>query len=300
MNGNRTYLGRDKETYERRIEESSIFFIDKDGSPSLYGREKYRFVENVYCYLMTVNEQKYEPYACEILEVIESCLKSFDPSKGNFLHYFNVAWKRRQKRVAIDNYYESQYRGMKLKESDMRALKKIRKYMNEIETDGGLPDSTVKIAEMLGISTEEVSRYMEMQETVVLDESVWNSGEKECNLVEQIADSCCTEDEIIDREQVTRILDSIQATYDAQQNRTKPIISDYITTTLYPLIRQRGDVSSYSFLSEFAIFVFDEKGAVLTKREIALRHNRDEASVNRTIKNFIKRLSEKMEGEHDT
>ena len=84
----------DKEKYEALILQSQLFAIDKEASPTLYEREKYRMKEYLYCYLMALNEKKYEAYSCEILKISEDCIKAYDSTKGVFLHYFNAAWKK--------------------------------------------------------------------------------------------------------------------------------------------------------------------------------------------------------------
>ena len=47
----------DKEKYEALILQSQLFAIDKEASPTLYEREKYRMKEYLYCYLMALNEK---------------------------------------------------------------------------------------------------------------------------------------------------------------------------------------------------------------------------------------------------
>lgn len=50
-------MAYDKGKYERLIEESVLFYIDKNTQKSLYKRESLKLVEHLYCYLLSVNEK---------------------------------------------------------------------------------------------------------------------------------------------------------------------------------------------------------------------------------------------------
>ena len=51
----------EKEKCERLILESTLFSLNKEEQYSAYKRELYRMIENLYCYLMSINESAYEP-----------------------------------------------------------------------------------------------------------------------------------------------------------------------------------------------------------------------------------------------
>ena len=290
-------MNNDKEKYEQLIIKSPLFTIDRQLEPSRYNREKYRFVEYLYSYLLAINEKKYERYSYEIFMVAEACIKAFDPAKGEFLHYFNAAWKQEQKHILGDEDFESQYRGIKIKETDIRKVKQIKKVISKMGVDVYSNDVIKVIETALRISKDDAETYFEMITTSVSDGYVKDSDGNEYNLIDQIADVYSTEDIIAINDRIESILDTIQEVYDKQQDRIKPIISDYITTTIYPVLKTINNCRNYSFFSDFAIYVFNTKGCILTKRDISIRYNRNETSINRTIKNFINELINEIEKE---
>lgn len=81
----------DKEKYEKLISETQLFSIDRDKQSVLYRKESLKLVEYLYCYLLAINKEKYEPYGCEIVDVATRCINGYDNS-GDFIHYFNAAW----------------------------------------------------------------------------------------------------------------------------------------------------------------------------------------------------------------
>lgn len=286
----------DKEKYEKLILDSPLFEIDKETNPTLYDREKYRFVENLYLYLLSVNEKKYEPYSYEIFMLADSCIKAYSPNQGPFLNYFNAAWKKEQGHIFGDENLETQYRGLKIKEADIRKIRQIKKLIDEMRLDINEADAIQKISKIVELPKCDVETYFEMISTSVSDGYLKDSDGDEHNIIEQIADVLSVEDDITSKETIKYILDSIQELYVRQQQRSQPIISDYITTSIYPAVKEYVMIHDYSFFSDFAIYAFDKKNRLLTKREIAIRYNRNEASINRTIKKFLVELSDIIEG----
>ena len=65
--------------------------------------------------------------------------------------------------------------------------------------------------------------------------------------------------------------------------------------TLLILFKTINNCRNYSFFIVFSIYVFDTKGCILTKRDISIRYDRNEASINRTIKKFINELINEIE-----
>lgn len=289
----------DKGKYEKLIQESPLFEIDRESEPSRYDREKYRLIENLYLYLMAVNEKKFEPYSVEIMNVADNCIRAFDATKGEFLHYFNAAWKMEQKHIFGDEDLEAQYHGLKIKESDIRKIRQIKRLIDEMNLDATSKDMIKKISDVLQMSTSDVKTYFEMLSATVSDGYIIDSDGDEYSVIDQIADATDVEDEITGNERIKYLLKTIQRVYEKQQKRSQPIISDYLTTSIYPTIKGFGITQHYSFISDFAVFAFEKKNRVLTKREIAIRYNRNEASINRTIKKYLAELDEAIKGDNN-
>lgn len=98
----------EKEKYERLIAESPLFKLDKGTQYTAFRREAYKMVEYLYCYLLAINEQKNEPYGCEITEVATRCINNFSSDKGDFLHYFKLNQIRRKVSHDTDDRFSNQ------------------------------------------------------------------------------------------------------------------------------------------------------------------------------------------------
>lgn len=97
------YNKNDKEKYEQLINESPIFSLDKEKEKIAFMKERTKMIEHLYNYLLSVNCKKYKSYGYEITEVAIQCIKSFDSTKGEFLHYFNYVWKRKYSYIQLKN-----------------------------------------------------------------------------------------------------------------------------------------------------------------------------------------------------
>ena len=63
------YKRADKEKYEKLIQESPLFSLDKKAEPVAFRNARLKMIENIYLYLLSINKEKYEPYGCEITEI---------------------------------------------------------------------------------------------------------------------------------------------------------------------------------------------------------------------------------------
>ena len=116
----------DKEKYEKLINESCLFELDGETQYTAFKREAYKMVEYLYCYLLAVNEQKYEEYGCEITEVATRCLSNYSKDKGDFLHYFNASWKLEYQHIMGKQALTEKFHGIRITEEEKRAVRKYR------------------------------------------------------------------------------------------------------------------------------------------------------------------------------
>ena len=108
-------MAYDKKKYEELSTSSNLFNIDKELQSAAYRKESMKMVEYLYCYLLAVNESKYEQYGCEIVDVATRCINGFDKS-GEFLHYFNVAWRNEYSHICGDDLIDKKFKGLILSE----------------------------------------------------------------------------------------------------------------------------------------------------------------------------------------
>ena len=77
-----------KELYEKLIRSSPLFKFDKIKEPTAYKREAIKLVEYLYCYLLSINENKYIEFGLEITETARRCINNYNEENGDFLSYF--------------------------------------------------------------------------------------------------------------------------------------------------------------------------------------------------------------------
>ena len=93
----------DRKEYEIKIVNSPLFSLDKETQYNDYKKEALKMVEYLYCYLCAINNEKSSDLGCEIVDLANRCINSYDISKGIFLHYFSVAWKNEYRKIQQAN-----------------------------------------------------------------------------------------------------------------------------------------------------------------------------------------------------
>ena len=129
------YNKNDKEKYEQLINESPIFSLDKEKEKIAFMKERTKMIEHLYNYLLSVNCKKYKSFGYEITEIAIQCIKSFDSTKGEFLHYFNYVWKRKYSYIQLKKYQDNTYGGLHISENDMRNVYKYTKLVEKLGKD---------------------------------------------------------------------------------------------------------------------------------------------------------------------
>ncbi len=289
----------DRQLFEERITNSHLFSLDKETEFTAYKKESYRMVENLYCYLMAVNEREYEPYGCEIMEVAMRCISNYDASKGIFLHYFNSAWRQEFSHILGRNASEQQLRGIKITEEERRGIQKYLKLDERLGSSCNRRELYEKIAEAMDISVEKVRLLAELSEIRVVGATAGSEDDEEVDLWEQIADGTSIEEDMEMADSVADLMDKIEKTFCGLQARQKPIVSDMITAKILPMLSEDIGAQSYSFISVDVINIFDRSSSCPTQRQIAEKYGRNEASISRTLKEFTSKLQVLLSGNVD-
>ena len=289
----------DRQIFEDRITNSPLFTLDKETEFTAYKKESYRMVENLYCYLMAVNEREYEPYGCEIMEVATRCISNYDASKGIFLHYFNAAWRQEFAHILGRNASEQQLRGIRITEDERRGIQKYLKLAERLGASCSRRELYGKIAEAMDISVEKVLLLAELSEIRVVGATAGSENDEEADLWEQIADGTSIEEDMEMADSIADLLDKIEKTFCGLQARQKPIVSDMITAKILPLLSEDIGAQGYSFISVDVINIFDRSGSCPSQRQIAEKYGRNEASISRTLKEFTSKLQVLLCGNAD-
>lgn len=280
----------DRSKYEKLIKESPLFTLDRETENSAYKREKLKMVEYLYCYLLSINERGYEPYGKEIIEVAGRCIVNFDTSKGEFLHYFNSAWKQEYRHIMGDIELEKQYRGIKLTEEEKRDVKKYSKAKGENDTGYSKGELYEKVSRKMGVSVEKIQHLDQLSNLHVSGNVVTNSEGEEADLWDTISDGQSIESQLEDEESIEELLFKIEETFNHLQDRQKPIVSDMITVRIWDHLFGAINIEKYNFVSKDVCEEFARTRCLPNQRQIAEKHHKNEASVSRTLKEFLKKL----------
>ena len=283
-------MGYNKADYERLITESKLFSMNKETESVAFRKESYKMVEYLYCYLLAQNEKKYEPFGCEITEVAVRCINNYDETKGVFLHYFNAAWKLEYSHLCGNQAVDDRLHGAKITESEKRAIKKYLRYEASLGRDLSRRELCEAIAEILDQPIEVVAEIAELVEYRMVDNEIMDDDGGRTSLFDQLSDGHLVEENILTSARVEEILTVIEGAFLSLQQRQMPIISDMMTIRLASTIVETGvDTSSYSFISKEVLSQYS-KDQLPSQRTIAEKYGKNEASISRTVKEFIKKL----------
>lgn len=282
-----------KEEYERLINESPLFTIDKEREPSAYSRESLKMVEYLYNYLMLVSGKTNRPYGLEIVNTARDCIKCYTPSDGEFIHYFNKAWMINRKRYEPEEWIQTEYMDMKFTESQKRMYRKYKKTCSILGIDRTYPEFMNLVGENMGISVEELREIMIMEDSKIewyddgweLDsEEPQKQYASDLNLIAEV------EAEVINERRV--FLDHIEAEYLKVQVRQRKMFAMVITATLALSVDDK-DIDYFRGKEFFDPSIYEEcikNQKPVTQKEIAARLGILEPSLSRAWSKFKEKL----------
>lgn len=282
----------DKEKYEKLISETQLFSIDRDKQSVLYRKESLKLVEYLYCYLLAINKEKYEPYGCEIVDVATRCINGYDNS-GDFIHYFNAAWSREYSHICGNEIINNKFQGMKLSDQEKRDIKKYMRILSRCNPNMSHEERLLKVSELMELPLERIKQLSETTDTKIVSEVAHNSEGEEISLFDQVEEEFSIERYFDNLASLTELLDQIEETYSNVQERQKPIISDMLTSRIGLDIWEVEKLTKkYEFISIEISERIKRTGSVPTQRDIAERYGKNEASISRTMKEFLKKVRE--------
>ena len=285
-----------KEYYEKLIDDSRLFSIDKVTERSLYNRESLKIIENLYCYLMAINERKYERFGVEICEVAKTCIKNYDPSLGRFLNYFMRAWSREYRHLYSDERIESDFGSMAITERQKRIYVKYKMDCNRLGVDSAVCGLDQMFAEELNMSDEQIRDLIILDEskTISIDD-VFDDGDSESK--KQYASDDDFVSLLENRESAEEFLKIIENVYIGLQERQKPLISVMLTSKLTFEISDDKLYGIFSRMNYFVLDIYNEcshNGEPLLYKEIAQRFGVKESSISRTWAVFSDKVKNTM------
>lgn len=284
---------KEKEKYEQLIQSSPLFLLDRERDRTAYQREALKMVEYLYCYLLSIHERRYVEYGLEITETAKRCIENFDASSGNdFLHYFNAAMAKEYRRASAKREMEKARGGLHVPEEEDRNIRWALKLLQAKGIINPTEDQLCRLADAQGVSLDALRAAVQtMRETAVVSDVYCGEDGEEMSLFDTVAADGEIGDELLGREACASVLSEIEDAFLACQDRQKPLLSVAITARICKEVCACGvPLSPYSFVDGATVAEYKARGTLPTQREIAARFEKNEASVSRTVKEFIEKL----------
>lgn len=277
--------------YERLINESPIFSLDKETEKIAYLKERTKMIEHLYNYLLSISK-KYEPYGYEITEVAIFCIESFDSTKWEFLSYFYFWWKKKYPAIQLKEYQDNQYRGLHIPENVRRNIYQYTRYLKELGRDYDREELYSKLSITMQLPVDKIRKLAQLANVRVVGDTIKNDEGEEESIWNSVSDGVDIEKMFIEAEDKEELLDKMEKTFNSLQERQKPIVSDIMTIKLWLHLEERE--KKYSFISKDVIKEWKKSGAFPTQRKIAEENERNEASVSRTVREFLQKVREEI------
>ena len=122
-----------------------------------------------------------------------------------------------------------------------------------------------------------------------------NSDGEEFDMLDQLTGSQSIESDMESQETVQEILVKLDQAFMALQTRQQPVISDLLTSRLLPVMDELDvDIHRFCFISTAMCEQYKAGDTLPSQREIAQKYGRNEASISRTLKEFILKVKERM------
>lgn len=247
--------------------------------------------EYLYCYLMALNEKKYEAYSCEILKISEDCIKAYDSTKGVFLHYFNAAWKKEYSHICGRNIIEEHLQGMtKITLEEKRAIVGLIRYRAKAQNGDELlneEEILLKYSQLTGIPLEKIRYIATIENTKIINNQITDNEGNTQNIIEQVPDKVNIEDICLSKENTEEIFIKLECAFQKLQERQKPLISDLLTAKLCDVVFEELKENRFTFVSHSVLENYISFGKIPSQKEIGLKYGKVEASVSRAYKNFL-------------
>lgn len=284
----------EKDEYEKLIDSSLLFSLDKEKERTAYRREALKMVEYLYCYLMAINKSKYEPYGVEIVDTAKRCIENYNSEVGRFLNYFASAWKQTYGHIVGKELVQETFKGIHFTEDEERSFKKYMRLAQTMGINTESPEFDERVAESMGISVKEVNALRNMINAKPTSGNYVNEEGEEYSLIEQIDSGKYTDEAIIQCEAAQEFLDLLELTYDQLQERQKPMIAMLITTKIAMLVNEDARLMEYvkkkSYYDESIFNESLQRGEQIQAKEIADKFGVVEASASRSWKTFKEKI----------
>ena len=262
-------------------------------------KQKMELVDKLYIYQTTCykNYRDLSAFAAAFMQSFNACIRAYDPTKQQFLNYFNFVFARTLK-VETAKEKESFYRGgIKIDSQTQDLIRTLIKYANSRNADVYDIAFQEQAAKLLGKTLQDIQNLIEINDNAtVSNPDISNEEGDTINILEIQASDELSPDEKYEQEaSIVEYFDMFERAFNSLQDRekTKAIISILLTSKilesigLEPIVLK--EIVKKSFCNKQVVCKYEETGKVVTARQLAKALNLHEASISRTFNNFIKK-----------
>ena len=292
-------LAEEKRSLEDRINESPLFSIDKEADPVTYDKEKYKLLCLIGEYINKFYARKYADYGLEVTLSYGSCIKAYNKEKGQFLAYYMTALSNKCRMTDATENANDEGSGVHLTTSQKRIIVAIRKLLEAKGlVDDDINDEVVDyLAKRLGLDSAKMKKAIMLYQTHRSVRMFTVVGEDEVNVIDKYGETEeSTESFVLSKINCYEILDVIEDMYlNEIQFRQREVISPCMTALIAPsIVKNSLNISSYEFVDKTIMCEYLQEHKLPLRKEIADSLGKNEASISRTIGNFLKDLRERL------
>ena len=147
------------------------------------------------------------------------------------------------------------------------------------------------LSDAMGLSETEVIEIIKISGIAVESNASQNEYGEGYDIFDLVSSSGSVEEKLTQEENIYAVFEKIEMAYNGLQERQKKIVSDVITAKICDTIEDINiAVEHFDFINIEIFEKYKKTRRVPTQRDIAEKHKRDEASISRTAKEFIKKV----------
>ncbi len=283
----------DTKQYEEQISSSLLFQLEP--GTSRYIAERMRLISDLFSYLVSINSEVYRDLGEEIFNTANACIQSFQPEKGEFLHYFNKAMEKSRKKALAVKMQETMRGGIAISKKEQDDLRDLMRYEKSMGKDVPHDEFCKLFAEMKGKDEQYVRQLMTLKTNVtVVSEFVTDDEGKEKRIIDSVASY---DNEFNKMERLETVKESfalVDRVLARRQERQKPLLRKVLTSVTALKVPKKW-VSLYEKSDFFDREIYErclQQNAPVSRKEIAAELGVSEQSLSRTYKEFEKSLNE--------
>ena len=288
-----------REEYENLINNSPLFEIDKESSPTLYKSERYNFLTlltDYYRFYIYPNKSL-DSYSMTLMETAMECIKYYDKDKGEFLHLFNSSMKRDLHIAKAKEIIEEKRQGIRVSNEDDKLIRKIIALANSKGLD--VYDLAVqqKISKALNIELDRLQELLRINDdAVAVSSTVTNDDGDEVELFDlQSSHEKNAEDKMADDSAFVSLVERIDDVFTTVQDRQKKLLSMLLTVEIIKacnedLDKAKNVLTGKELFNEEVFDYYEKHDELPTAKQIGAILGVSEQSLSRTYKNFKEKL----------